>query len=64
MFFKKSPAWFDLINCSLFCEVLLLMFEYFCDVYYMIYQFGTVDQNSDYYFSRLFLMLSHEHDWF
>ena len=37
------------------------MFEYFYDVYYMIYQFVTVDQNKDYYFCRLSLMLSHEH---
>ena len=40
------------------------MLEYFYDVYYMIYQFGKVDQNNDYYFCILFLMLSHEHDWF
>ena len=40
------------------------MFEYFYDVYYMIYQFVTVDQNKDHYFYRLFLMLSHEHKWF
>ena len=40
------------------------MFEYFYDVYYMIYQFVTVDQYKDYYFCRLFLMFSNEHDSF
>ena len=40
------------------------MFEYFDDVYYMIYQFVTVDQYKDYYFCRLFLMFSNEHDSF
>ena len=36
------------------------MFEYIYDVYYTIYQFVTVDQNKDYSFCRLFLMLSHD----
>ena len=61
---QKSPVWFDAINCSLLFEVLLLMFEYFYDAYYTIYQFLTVHPNEDYYFCKLFAMLSHEHDWF
>ena len=38
------------------------MFEEFYDLYNMIYQFVTVDQNKNYYFCRLFFMPSDEHD--
>ena len=34
------------------------MFEYFYDVYYMIYQFLTVHQNKDYHFWKLLLKVT------
>ena len=60
--FQKS-AWFDSMNCSLLYKALLLMFEHFYNVYNMMYQFLTVDQNKGYYFCKLFLKMDSRIRW-